>query len=43
MSGTGYAILAYVIGGALLWGFVIVLWAREYKACKAHRNHGGHS
>ena len=43
MSGTGYAILAYVIGGALLWGYVIVLWAREYKASKTHRHNGGQS
>ena len=43
MSGNGYVILAYAIGGALLWGYAVVLWAREYRHSKAHRHDGGHS
>ena len=37
MSGQGYVVVAYVIGGALLWGYAIYLWAREYRASKAQR------
>ena len=37
MSGQGYAAVAYVIGGALLWGYAILLWAREYRSSKAQR------
>jgi len=36
MSGTDYVILAYALGGGLLWGYAIVLWVRESKRCKSH-------
>ena len=43
MSGTNYVILAFVIGGGLLWGYAILLWAREYKASKGQGHNGGRS
>ena len=40
MSGTGYVILAYALGGGLLWGYAIILWSREYKRCNSHADGG---
>ena len=31
MNGNGYVILAYALGGALLWGYAAVLWIRASK------------
>ena len=31
MSGSGYVILAYVLGLGLLWGYAVTLWIRSTK------------